>query len=1814
MKLPILIFIFLCAYFLRPTDATACMSSPCTVLASDGPEALEDAFVNIGDNGIILLPDCNYTINSTTVFNSNNGTFFGFPMSYLAINDRNVTVLGNSDGVCPGNVSKIWYLQDNVPDPSFVQYIPFGLRVMNNDTRIFNIGWAGFYIDLYPYPVPYWYLYESLNGSDYSYIVFISETLCPFGPNGDCTLDSYTIGSSFDAWFPTYDINDVTEYSHIINGFEMYYCDLATNFKMRYPLIAMGPITMCNYTVSYNFFHNSYTLFPFQYDAGNPNTVVCPGYDSPPYDNGRPLMDFRLNCFDHTEDHWCTNYLYYTCFENWYNTWLDMSDPNTPPDPIWLPYADCDCDYRPSPLFSYWSEDVHELVGFLTLDDYLNDPNTYDGTLHLGGEPLVLNETVVVYQKSFNLVGNVDPSSCECPVEVHVLSNVNPGFLVIENLMCVDNVVFRMDNENTTAIILRGADALHVGQKAVYTDLIGTTPSTAITQAYVPGDMTSCTFLVRESEFVANNASNIGSHAIISLEGDQVDSTFNIVAFNSFRNMDIGVYSAYGSLDIHDNLFTNLNRTTVVNTTGIVLGHEAVRSRVVDNVFSGNHDGIKMMGGHENNVTCNIFVNDTQSDVLFPCGSSSVEDSESGLCPDFICHYTAAASEYFQLYGSKTASRNRFLLDLSYPGITYEETSYQEYIILYMLAVYDGVVPTCSENIYFLLYELMHDSVQLNTCIFSVLYGDPGSCTITLDDIEFIFSTIIDLYDAEACCPPTDPCTTGGAKKTIKSQHEAMKHVHGASSRLLDLPNCFSSVENVVQDNYHYGDPWVSGDAILYDDPDVAVQNTLDSTYGFGFSGADVLTDIMNYVEFPPNLALSYSYTFGFDPLLNSATVEIESVEHDIVDDDAPLRFFHGTYVEDWHEPCRPDDAQPYLLSVFDDFTRLTSDSTEVDGCTSCVVRFQINSTEFDTFYADNDIELTCADVSIITLTEPYNDIWVQLDTVLDCDDSDEFYTFEANCTGSTAHYAVGPPPRIFYVECEGGTPFPNGIPVYDLETALTIMGPHSTVYLSDGHCCADEIILINKTGATIQAYWDDCWPTVSCCEDPDEISVYGNGICDFVIAIAYGSSGFTIRHINWVNVNSNDTAASAVYVNPHPYFLGHYMAYAPPYEILTNVTIEECTFVNSTIGVSTGVCANCSVDGNQFGGSVVAPCIPLTVSGLPVTYEWASEHRVNQRLPHAERLRSNFKNQHQESMYVITEAVFSQYQSNLDSLLDVYHEKSEALRRTTQHKTETETETKTVASIVQTAPVAKTSNAIIDRIHAARQKNAVKKSASVSAKAAAPQLMQSHYNKLGRLVSSPFSEYPCTEIGIRIDPTLPAEFCAGNNQNNYGLVGDAFNFTITNNVFNSVYKAIHIAPFFVDQHEPATTPIEYVIQMNQINNATGVGIQIEQSESEDSDDKFIVSLNNIIYCGHNAFGLDLSGGHMTVDSNTLIECPSTVFGSDIMMRLNAFITSTVTYTDSSPYSRFTKAVDQGGNTIRESLFLNSSLVHWTQNGVAASPNTRHNSGIRKTSGRQSKMALVESVTSNSPGRDCTSVLDNLFAPLLDGDDVKTIVSQWTRCSAIFHYICTEGNVDGNLDPVFVEYPDSCVWDLDGKAYCLDNTIGAYLYRSKTFPQQCGICNCGDNLPYKVNNADFYPGGVCPPVDQIYSDLLTEYGTGVNAFLTCGTQNETSDLVPCPIGLKRGADGKCSVKCDVQDDNDSSSGSGSSDDDDDDDHGSNLWWIIGVILAFLTIVLAVAYICSKWNAEERYRLKLMHDTYNNVLMSGGATNLPNFLI
>lgn len=1808
----ILLFLFLT--FVQPIYPATCVSSPCTVLSTDGPIALEDAFVNIGTDGVILLPDCNYVINSTTVFNSNNGTFFGFPMSYLAINDANVTVNGNSDGLCPNNRSEIIFLQDNVPDPSFVQYIPFGIRVMHNDTTLLNLK-LRFEIDLDPYDYD-----EPLNGTDYSYITFISETLCPFGTNGDCTLDEYTIGTSFDSWFPAYDTNDVAPFSSVINGFRMLYSEFDENQNMAYTMIAMGPISMCNYTVSYNYFHNTYTLFPFQYDFNNPNIEVCPGYDSPPYDNGHPLMDMRLNCFDHTEAEWCTLYDgYYTCLEVWTNVWLNQTDPNTPPDPIWLPYADCPCGYRPSPLFTYYSNEIPELVGFLTLQSYLDDPSTYDGTLHLGAQYITVDETLVVSDKSFLLVGNTDPASCDCPIGLLIDSNTNPGFLIMENLMCISHVDVFVRN-NATAFLFRGADELHVGQNTMFENLVGVSPDTTITQAYTVSSLTECTYLARDSHFNQWYSDDADNRGIVSLEGDEADGTFNLIAFNTFRNLDIHLFSAYGSLDVHDNLFTNLNDPSWYNSTAIVLGHEAVNSRIVDNVFSGFVDAIAFMGGHANNVTCNIFINNTNSDIIFRCGGSDVYDFEEGSCPDFVCHYVTAAVEYFQLH-----NRQQFLNELSYPGISYEETDYEKQIENYLIGVYNGTVPECEENLLFLFYELMQDSVQLNTCIFKVIYGDPGSCTLTFSDIELIFSTLIQLYDATECCPPVDPCTTVEMARRTISKREALNHMkHNGFSRLVDIPDCFSSIDNIVVNNYHYGPLWETGDVVSYPDASVLAQNTIDTTYGFAFSGGDLASDVLVYAEFPPNTGSLFTYTFGFNPSNNSATIDLESIEGNAIDDDSPVRFLHGTYVENWQEPCRADDAQPYLLSVFDDFTRLGQNATDVDSCTSCVVTFTINSTLFDQFYADNDIELTCTDVSVITLVAPFQNIWVEMDTTRDCDDSDGFYEFSSNCTGSTAHYAVGPPPRSFYVECEGGTPFMDGIPVYDLETALLLSTPGSTIYLSDGTCCADEIVAVNKTNVHITSFWDDCHALVSCCADPAEIAIYGNGVCDFVLAIAYGSSGFTIDKINWVNINAEVVQfATAVYVNPPPVFLQNYIDPVPAWEILSNVTIHDNTFTNTTVADIWGACANCSFENNQVGTNVVAPCSPLTTDALPVTYEWASQHKIDESLPHARKLKDHLSaTGHSERLFAISNVVNNKYYDSMEDIVTIYtnvkqrHDKYLATRKhtnTTAKQVPIKNTKQALAPVVQPSPVQTTPhNAIIDRIEAARHRNAATRKkgvAKLSGVKTAP--VQQRLNKMGRLVSSPYSEFPCVEYGIIIDPTLPAEYCAQNNQNNYGITNE-LSVNITNNLFTDLYKAIYIGPLDKSFHEPISTPIQFNIHANQCYNTTGVCLQIEQSESMNDDDKFIVGLNYFFFCGHNALGSDISAGHVSMDANTFIECPSTVFGSDIHIRQNAFITSTVAYTDSSSYSGSTKAVDQGGNSVTESIFLNSSLVHVTTNGVRDSHSTKHNSGIKKASHQITRAASNTSVTTNSEDRDCTQVIDNLFDKLMPDDDTKTIVSQWTKCSAVFHYLCTSGNINGNGDPIFEESADSCIWDLDGKSYCLGNTTGAYIYRSKAFPPQCGVCNCEDNQPYKNGSTDFYPGGVCPPISQIYSPMLTEYGTGVSVFLTCGTQNETSDFVLCPSGLKRGDDGKCSIQCDAQDDDDdddSSSSSSSSNG----DHGSNFWWIIICLgLVFLIVLFAALYISGKSRAEERAVMHSAMETYNQNLMMGGGTPPPQY--
>lgn len=1730
---------------------------------------------------IFVLEGCEYQVNSSQIWYENDGATYGFPMSYLAINQTGVKIQGNSG--CLGGTTIIRFYHDQYVDPANITFIPAGIRVMNNDTWFDYITFE-YWIDPGLGPV---------NITDkFSHVLFISETLCPYEPFGDCQLRDF-ITTSPEDWFPTYTSEEV-EYQDNIYNFTMTHGRLTGNCSIDHDFLAIGPLNMCDFHINNNYFENTYTEYPFYYNSSNPNIQICGG-EPDPFPLDAPHMDLRLNCFDHTEALWCAGCdYYYTCNTLGTNDFLNPNDPLGPPLLTWLPYADCECFSRPSPLFTY-HEGSSEQVGFLTFEDFLQYPVELFPMLYLGGGYYRVDQTVIVFNKTLSIGGAGGYTSCGCDIGLIISEDVNPGFLSIDNNVCFTDTAVHMET-NSTLILNRGADVMTSGQSIVYTRTVGADPPSVLTQAYtsVPSQ---CFWLMLDSH-VSLADEHTDARAVLAMEGGE-EHLQHLIAFNTFQGLEKSIYSGYGSLVIHNNLMTNLNLTQETNSTGIIIGNEGVENFVSQNVFSGLDYGIVMNGGHDNNIECNIFLGNIYTDIAFPCAASTTTD-EMAECADFVCHYANAAQDWFL----DSYDRNYFLDDIAKPDVTTEETQF-------FLSVQDAIGSACTTagceitpetvGLLYRLFQIIHDAVSLESWIFQVL--DDQSMTHTLDDVIDALCLVLQTESLTGDIPSMDACIVHSHKTVVARRGVIDPHkIHhgGLSSKVYVIPECVSSVNNSVINNYHYNNSLVSGEKILYSDPNVALQNTLDSSYGFDFTGSDTIEQIADFKYFTPLSANSYVHTFGFDSLLDSATLNITNA---VEGNENVTRFVHGSYIHDWQPECAPENSLPVLFSLFDNFTRTSIDPNDTpDECTQCIITFEIPVS-----FLEEIPGFECSDLSIVTSVNPQLGQWIGLITTYDCDDSDSLYHYSTNCTGSTAHYTIAPPPTTLYVLCEDGTPYPPGIPYYDnLQEAVDNAPNGSTIYLSDGTCCAENIV-IDKV-LHFDSYYPDCFGSITCCFDYEDYP-YTNGLCDFMFAFIDGSEESSIDNIHFFGGNNIEKSTSAILINPsYDYISDHYnipFNHNPYF----NFSIENSGFSTTHNAIKMWGSYNVSLDTNQF-GSLMLPCHIVAESSLHAEYEhkgvFGKKADLRRLVPLKENIQDSmisnptFLNNLMATMvgYASDKSSsgdFGQHLINADNSFDdaidrlqKYDRMRAALsmgthpllksyiERTTQrnitldsHVASSSTPTKeSTQKIINTVVSASFDNrdSLIDRLRTASEKNRIKSMGSRKQHGSSSSLSSSNiptsttpsekgiiaikrWNKSGRLLSSPFSELPCVEHSIWIDPSFPDENCRCPKENNYLIDPDLMSVNIINNIFTGIHSGIIIGSLEVDRHIPVWTPIKYYITSNVMAGVTGVGYGIYGTGSALDDDAIIMNNNYAFDCCEEAKGIAIYGSsNISINAHVNIVCPSSIWAQHFLFRGSYLYKSNVDVSRDGPFSKSSATLFVGlDNTVFTECVIGGTLLSHATNSLSNVKASEDfgNGHIHKTVQR-----------------------DNvLFAQ--QGSDAVIKGFMPDACSSWFENVETSGNI--NLDmglEVYVSNPN-CIWDYLGTSYCLSDSSleeGSYLYISRSGPpRKCGFCSCNTNLPALDTDTmtDFFPNGICPDTTLICGPPEDNPGgCGVSELLTCGTGDIDSDLVVCNKGYQRGDQGYC-VPCDTINSSDSSSSSSSSSSHGDDD--DDWWkWLVGI--------------------------------------------------
>lgn len=1778
----ILLSIYLSSNNVNATDINIPDPSPIYV------NTLTTDFVTASVGDVLLLQGCVYQVNSSQIWAENDGATFGFPMSYLAINQSYVKVSGDSTNSC-GGTTIIRFYHDQYVDPANVTFIPAGIRVMANHTWFDRI--------VFEYVID-----PGLNTTNttdfFSYFLFISGTLCPYEPFGDCSLDE-NIELSPEDWFPTYEEEDVDFNTAIVN-FTLKQSRFTDNCLVDHDLLVIGPIDVCDFHINFNYFENTYTDYPFFYNSNNSNILICSG-TADPYPLDDPHMDLRRNCFDHTEATWNSS----VCVPNELgtNNFLDPNDPFGPPLLTWLPYSDCDCKSRPSPLFTYHEGSGQE-VGFLTFEDYLAYPFELFHTLYLGGGYYTVENTVFVYNKTLSISGTGSYSACGCDIGLIVAEDVNPAFLSVDNNLCFTDTAIHMES-NTTLAWYRGADAVTPGQEIVYTRLVGTEPSSFLTQAY-SSVATQCFWMMLDSHVMLED-DHVDARGIIATEGGE-EYLQHLVAFNTFQGLEVSVYSGYGSLVIHNNLMTNLNLTQETNATGIVIGHQGVRNFVSQNVFSGLDYGVVMNGGHENNIECNVFLNNTYTDVIFPCDASTTVE-ELTECSDFVCHYSNAAQAWF--LGSY--NRDYFLEQFAQSNVSYDETNFYTFTKDAIAAVCDTLgCENTPETIGVLskLFEIIQDSVTLQTWIYQVLDG--LSYTHTLDDVVDALCLVLQTESLTGDIPLVSTCTVSGSKKVVsrKANHQ------GLSSKVYVIPECVSSVNNTVANNYHYNGSLESGARIYYTDANVATQNILDSTYGFDFTVTEVLEDIADFRYFTPYSANSYVHTFGFAMYTDTVTLNITNAQEG---NETVTRFVHGSYIHDWQAVCAPENSLPVLFSLFDNFTRESVDpNLTPDECTQCIITFEIDSSEFALALP----QFECTDVSIVTSVNPQLGQWLGLTTTYECDDGDGFFHYSTNCTGSTAHYTIAPPPTTLFVLCEDGTPYPPGIPYYDsIQAAVTAAPNDSTIYLSDGSCCSEHVV-VDKTIHFI-SFYPDCYASVTCCFDYVDYP-YSNGLCDFMLAFIDNAEGSSVTNIHFYGGNNVEKDTTAILINPPFTEISDH--YSTPYNHnpFFDMTILNNGFSTTHNAIKTWGLYNSTIDTNQF-GSILLPCHVVTEASLHAEYEhkgvFGQKDRLKNMIPVRENLRPSM-----DSNPVFANGVLSmmvQYASDSSSSsafgqhmivsdiafkntvnkMKAYNQMRESFGysphpfvnshlakmaeinstqanrpvpvkpRVPKDKS-SNIPTSTVNSVVMTALDKKES--LIDRLRTASEKNKIKSLEQSSERRtrrhntaevhvvqdSEPVMTQSgstmvtkRWNKSGKLLSTPFSELPCIENAIIMDPSMPDEECACPKDINYDIDPLLLEVTIVNNIFTGIHSGIVIAHLDEDAHEPIFTPVKTRILSNVAGGITGAAYSVIGVASNTDDDAVIINNNYAFECCENAKGIVIhSSANVSISAHVNILCPSTLWAQSSLTRQSFFYESNVDMSRDGSQSK-----------TEVNAFVGADGLDFFENLLSGS-------SVFNTENTMSHKRKAEDFSHGHIYRN--RVRDNVLVAQTSESIIKGFMVD--GCASRFENIDSTGNFNVDLGEYVYEYDPNCLWgDYMGRMYCLDDVSleqPAYIYFTHSrIPRQCGFCSCDTNLPALnlSSSADYFPGSTCPPIEAICGPIENPGDCGVSTLLTCGTGNIDGDLVPCNKGFQRGDEGYC-VPCDSISSSDGSTSSSHGNHDDD-----WIWYLVGGLIGLGLLVCGI---------------------------------------
>ena len=971
----------------------------------------------------VQLQGCEYNITESNVTGSYQ------EIAYLSFNTRPGTQLvGRSD--CPATGQTLLRFQQDVA----VSALPCGFVMRANDTAMRNIkvqfeftaGSGG----------PPATLYD---------VCFVSAQLC------DVNFCSITLGNgTFTDFFPLYVPGDI--FNETLSGISV-----TNSMFNEYPprqdcfFYLADPLALCDVQVNGNVFENNLTA-----------EMLCRETDDqlcgPP-----DRLDFTQNCYSNESAPY-------------------LASPLVDPALTYLPLANCDCTSAafpngqvPSPLYTLDAPGGNVTAVYATVQQAYDANVT---TLYIGAGYTSIDQTLVV-TRPFEIIGTV-PQACACDNGLIVSQDVNPAFLVIDSLLCLTNVHARFE-PNSALAIYRSSDALEGDSLDALARFVPlgslTAPQVAaLTQSYVANVSsapTPCPYLIDRGRFDNEDAALNALYAVAVLEcGDDV--TNNVIMRSHFLHFPLAIYSRVGELRLLKNIFRDSGNAS---TGAIVLDDGASRNELTFNAFANNPVGVRFTGASLSRVTCNVFADQSQADVLFPCGGFN-----NTVCFNCSAYAQALDQCLTNFFGATSNAWACPALIDDYAACNNEVDETQFYLNVSACLNASSNVPSGEVPA---LVDFLHSKFY-DECIYHTTLGNSNpvllhyidASVFQINNIEFFLCMWI--TESSFC----DQFQVGGGSNTTSGV-------------------CTRSIGNTVRDNRHQ---IVNGSHAGIVIP----------------SGVQALSD--NLLQLPvieaptDDVALVYQTVEGNAPINITLGINASQCHSASVVRQAPVALSPPPYTSAFYfetdASCRPPNTFPQVLHTGDSY----SDDPPAANCSNCTIEFRMSPACFASMLPSGS-NLTCETTHILAMSSAST--WLQLTTTaVSCNATAGDYVWQTECHPLYDMYVLGAGDSDIYVLCDGyALGFPDQVAaggtqlfVNDLAGAIAAAPPHSTIYLSDGTCCCDECIVDKPL--TITSYHqlanETCYlADITCCPD-----LAGNQ-CRWVLGYVAGSDGSRLTHVH---------------------------------------------------------------------------------------------------------------------------------------------------------------------------------------------------------------------------------------------------------------------------------------------------------------------------------------------------------------------------------------------------------------------------------------------------------------------------------------------------------------------------------------------------------------------------------------------------------------------------------------------------------------------------------------------------------------------------